>query len=256
MTLNGPDLTDDDPFRASALRYMGYCNEEPTPPPLSHSLTLSLSRSLTLSLSHSLTLSLSHSLTCTAGFACALVGEAFARFIPRWGYLGSYVASIAYVLGDAQHKGFHFYHVGPALPHSLEVPPEPPAHHPDASPQHAHQEHVPYTPAVAATGAVVDTTLWQGLASVALPGLAINRIVAGTRLLTKRVAHPAGAWIPTIVGLAAIPLIIKPIDTLVDEVMDHAVRPQLHNALMHFSAIDAAAATTKPEASQPSLPKA
>eukprot|EP00045_Choanoeca_perplexa_P003936 m.34450 g.34450 ORF g.34450 m.34450 type:complete len:111 (-) comp12306_c0_seq2:450-782(-) len=94
MVLHGPEF-DNDPFRDSLLRYLGYTNE---------------------------------------------VGEAFAPFIPRWAYFGSYALSCAYALGDAAHKGIHYH-------------------------EHASQDHVPYSQNVAAVGAVVDTALWQGLAS-------------------------------------------------------------------------------------------
>lgn len=67
------------------------------------------------------------------------------------------------------------------------------------------------------TAAVLDTLLWQGLASVAIPGLLINRLCAGSRLLLNRYAvrvlsQQARRWAVTGVGLASIPMIIHPID--------------------------------------------
>lgn len=47
--------------------------------------------------------------------------------------------------------------------------------------------------------------MWQGLASIALPGAVINRVVwaAGKAL-------PPPSRIPTLCGLAAIPVIVRP----------------------------------------------
>lgn len=70
---------------------------------------------------------------------------------------------------------------------------------------------------VSATAAIVDTLLWQGLASVVIPGLAINRLCAGCRVLLNRRAtqvlnQQVRQWLVTGVGLCSIPLIIHPID--------------------------------------------
>jgi len=73
----------------------------------------------------------------------------------------------------------------------------------------------PRNPAVEAA----DTLLWQGLASIALPGLVINRIVWAVAR-----AAPPPSRIPTLAGLAAIPLIIRPIDYVVDMLLDETVR--------------------------------
>ena len=67
------------------------------------------------------------------------------------------------------------------------------------------------------TAAVLDTLVWQGLASVAIPGLVINRLCAGSRVLLNRYAvrvlsQQARRWAVTGVGLASIPMIIHPID--------------------------------------------
>ena len=64
-----------------------------------------------------------------------------------------------------------------------------------------------------------DTLVWQGLASIAIPGFTINRIVWAA----VRVAPPPSR-IPTLAGLAAIPLIVKPIDFAVDKLLDQTVR--------------------------------
>jgi fission process protein 1 len=61
--------------------------------------------------------------------------------------------------------------------------------------------------------------LWQGLASIALPGMIINRVVWAA----AKLAHPKSV-LPTVVGLAVIPLIIRPIDAAVDKVMNETTR--------------------------------
>lgn len=71
-----------------------------------------------------------------------------------------------------------------------------------------------------------DVFLWQMFASVAIPGLVINRITWGTGKLLKnaKVKGLARKWLPTCIGLASIPFIIKPIDHAVDVAMDNAYR--------------------------------
>ena len=65
--------------------------------------------------------------------------------------------------------------------------------------------------------AVLDTLLWQGLASVVIPGLIINRLCAASRFLLNRhatrvLSQQFRRWASTGVGLASIPVIIHPID--------------------------------------------
>lgn len=65
--------------------------------------------------------------------------------------------------------------------------------------------------------AVLDTLVWQGLASVILPGLAINRLCVVSRSLlkwraSKLLSDRVRKWIVTGVGISAIPVIIHPID--------------------------------------------
>ena len=69
------------------------------------------------------------------------------------------------------------------------------------------------------SAAVLDTLIWQGLASVIIPGFTINRICALSRVLLSRgmsrrlLSSPAlRKWTVTAVGLASIPFIIEPID--------------------------------------------
>ncbi len=69
----------------------------------------------------------------------------------------------------------------------------------------------------------VDTFVWQTLASVAIPGAVINRTVwaAGKIPAPRRL----GGVLPTAIGLASIPFIVKPIDHGVDTLMERWVRP-------------------------------
>lgn len=107
------------------------------------------------------------------------LGESFKPLIPRIAYFGTYGVACAYVAADANDK---FQRDGDV-----------------------------------ARG--VDALIWQALASVAIPGLIVNRVVAIAGRATKQ------KMIPTFCGLAAIPPIIKPIDHAVDEVMDATLRP-------------------------------
>lgn len=72
-----------------------------------------------------------------------------------------------------------------------------------------------------------DVFVWQMLASVIIPGFVINRITWGAGIFAKRSKNLPGIarkWLPTCIGLAAIPLIIKPIDNAVDHAMDRTYR--------------------------------
>lgn len=63
--------------------------------------------------------------------------------------------------------------------------------------------------------AVADTFVWQSLASVAIPGFTINRLCAASLALLGSLTRwplPVRKWATTALGLAAIPVIITPID--------------------------------------------
>lgn len=64
------------------------------------------------------------------------------------------------------------------------------------------------------------------LASVAIPGVIINRITWGSGKLLKltKIRGFPRKWSPTLIGLASIPLIIQPIDHGVDVAMDKTYR--------------------------------
>ena len=115
------------------------------------------------------------------------VGESFKPLVPRIFYLGSYGIAGSYVAADAAWRG--------------SMPP-------------------------AGRSALVeggDTLVWQGLASVAVPGFVINRVVWAA----SQAPLPARwrGWAPTAAGLLAIPFIIRPIDLGVEHFMDVALRP-------------------------------
>ncbi|XP_077996336.1 mitochondrial fission process protein 1-like [Glandiceps talaboti] len=79
--------------------------------------------------------------------------------------------------------------------------------------------------------AVGDCLVWQGLASVIIPGVTINRICAlSLYLMAKSTSLPLNVrkWTTTAIGLSAIPFIIKPIDRGVDLMMDSTVRKIYH----------------------------
>lgn len=68
------------------------------------------------------------------------------------------------------------------------------------------------------TVAVVDTFVWQALASVAIPGFTINRVCAASLyVLATATRWPLAVrkWTTTALGLLTIPVIIHPIDRCV-----------------------------------------
>ncbi|XP_062593057.1 mitochondrial fission process protein 1-like [Saccostrea cucullata] len=142
------------------------------------------------------------------------VGEAFrAQVHVRWVYLSYFVAS-GYVVADAIHKGWE-------------------------TSQKSWEDERKKRQRVGL--AVVDTLIWQGLASVAIPGFTINRICTYTGVLLKKATTwpgPTRKWTTTAVGLLSIPFIIKPIDRSVDYLMENTLRkwyvgPVLKNVVHH-----------------------
>ena len=72
-----------------------------------------------------------------------------------------------------------------------------------------------------------DTLLWQSLASIIIPGFTINRLCASSLFVLHKYSTIVPAkqkWITTAIGLASIPIIIKPIDHGVDYAMDNTIR--------------------------------
>jgi len=188
-----------DPLRDGPLRYLGYANE---------------------------------------------LGEAFAAFLPAGGVPLSYAIAISYVLVDTFDKGrkakvesmSEFTRKASALPPTLN---------PDNF------------STILAAERTLDTVVWQLLASVAIPGFTIHQVVHYTHMaLDPFLAHLSG-WelqearelasvfhmatatfvavtdkaVPTMLGLAAIPFIVHPIDEGVHGVLDLTLRPLLRNII-------------------------
>ena len=111
-------------------------------------------------------------------------------------YLGSYGVASTYCLADSIDKGRQCYQESTHLSSYLQKR--------------------------KAVETMVEAAIWQGLASVIIPGFTINRICAASRFTLSRYARgvPPNAqmWMTTIVGLSAIPFIIKPIDRWVKSV--------------------------------------
>ena len=127
------------------------------------------------------------------------VGEAFRNLVHKNVVRFSYLVSASYVLADATSKA------------RLEKD--------DASGRPVRT--------------FTDVLIWQGLASVIIPGFTINRICWGVGKAVKQLPPATRSAVVTGSGLLAIPFIIKPIDRGVDVLMDKGVRPY---ALKHIHA--------------------
>jgi Ca2+-binding EF-hand superfamily protein len=81
--------------------------------------------------------------------------------------------------------------------------------------------------------AASDALIWQVIASVALPGFTINRFVTLTEIGCEAQAQSnvVAEYFPTVLGLAMIPLICKPLDELADIGLDNTLRPVLFSAV-------------------------
>lgn len=133
-----------------------------------------------------------------AGYANEL-GESFRPLVPHAWVHASYAVAIAYVLGDTYDKA-------------------------SAAGRQATARSESPGPHVLTTA--LDVLSWQTIASVAVPGLIINRVVALSGALLRRAGRQPGV-VPTLVGLASVPLIIKPIDHATDVVLDATIRPAI-----------------------------
>ncbi|KAK2581922.1 hypothetical protein KPH14_002377 [Odynerus spinipes] len=125
------------------------------------------------------------------------VGEAFRNLIPKYLVWLSYGVSSGYVLADTADKSYRVYKT-------------------DASPEKTKR----------VTLSAVDTLLWQSFASVIIPGFTINRLCAAVTYAQRKTANCAlkNPWIPTLLGLISIPIIIHPIDNLVEGAMNATFR--------------------------------
>ena len=131
------------------------------------------------------------------------VGEAFVAWVPAWGVPATYGVAATYVLMDTVDKGLKRWKKA------------------EGEEDQAKQ---------AATVAL-DTVTWQMLASVFWPGSFIRVVVATTNWALAKADVSAfdqlaaqgldvERLLPTLMGLAAIPVIVKPIDHTIDAAAD------------------------------------
>src|SRR5210317_324305 len=123
------------------------------------------------------------------GYANEL-GEAFTTYLPDWGLPASYCVAASYVMFDTIDKGQKAY---------------------DAAEE---EDKIIDTLRIS-----TETLTWQMLASVFWPGSIIRVIVNMAAQMSGDEYH----FLPTLVGLAAIPAIVKPIDTTVDKLMETSI---------------------------------
>ncbi|XP_013090356.2 mitochondrial fission process protein 1-like [Biomphalaria glabrata] len=131
------------------------------------------------------------------------VGESFRFMVPVKVVWFSYFVSSGYVIADALDKGYKVW----------------------KKPFQREEKRLEKTAI-----ATIDTLIWQGLASVVIPGFTINRICWATNKLMTRTAlpQPVKKWSVVVVGIGSIPFIVKPIDRAVDLLMDSTLR-KLYN---------------------------
>ena len=126
-------------------------------------------------------------------------GEAFVAWLPAWGVPATYGVAATYVLADTVDKGLKRWKQAEGDDDRLNQ----------------------------AVGVATETVTWQMLASVFWPGSFIRVVVASTNLALAKADTSAfealaaqgidvEKILPTLFGLAAIPFIVKPIDTTVD----------------------------------------
>jgi len=119
------------------------------------------------------------------------LGEAFTPYLPDWGLPASYSIAATYVLFDTIDKGQKAYETAEEIDRIKDT-----------------------------LRASVETLTWQLLASVFCPGSIIHVIVSATATLLAR-CHLDDVsslhFLPTFMGVLAIPVIIKPIDETVDK---------------------------------------
>jgi fission process protein 1 len=151
------------------------------------------------------------------GYANEL-GEAFTSYLPEWGLPASYCIAASYVMFDTIDKGQKAF---------------------DAAEE---EDKLIDTLRIS-----TETLTWQMLASVFWPGSII-------RVIVNMAAHMAGddhQFIPTLVGLAAIPLIIKPIDTTVDKLMESSISKVINGEIRTQEDASTAFTTTMGSVSVP-----
>jgi mitochondrial fission process protein 1 len=164
------------------------------------------------------------------------VGESFRYQYPR-GVIPSYLIAAGYCCADAGWSGYNSYCQNSRNNSSnvMMVREE------EATKTSSYSS----AAVVAGTTVVMDTLVWQLLASVLIPGATINGIVRiaqfAVHSLTNKnnntTTKPSSAmllfmhkWTPTTIGLLSIPLIVHPIDRAVDYFMDETIRPYFNSS--------------------------
>ncbi len=118
------------------------------------------------------------------------VGEALEDYLPDWGIPASYCVAATYVIFDTLDKGQKAF---------------------DAAPRNERLEE--------SLKASTETFIWQLLASLFWPGGVIRLMVNVIDL----VIPGDNEYISTALGILLIPVIVRPIDEFVDEIMEDSV---------------------------------
>uniref|UniRef100_T1JDA1 Mitochondrial fission process protein 1 n=1 Tax=Strigamia maritima TaxID=126957 RepID=T1JDA1_STRMM len=128
------------------------------------------------------------------------VGESFRHLIPLWLVRGTYVVAFGYVFADTADKAKKAnqikYESESIRSYQLKK-------------------------------TIADTLIWQSFASVIIPGFTINRTCAITLSVLNRAARVSQGtrnWVAVAVCLSLIPIIVHPIDSFVDFVLDRSLR--------------------------------
>jgi fission process protein 1 len=149
------------------------------------------------------------------GYANEL-GEAFTTYLPEWGLPASYCVAASYVMFDTIDKGQKAYDAadeGEKFQDTLRIS--------------------------------AETLTWQMLASVFWPGSIIRVIVnASATMISNRHLDDQLHFLPTLIGLMAIPAIVKPIDTTVDKLMENSVSKVINGEIKTPEDASAAFMTT------------
>ena len=118
------------------------------------------------------------------------VGEALENYLPEWGLPASYCVAATYVMFDTLDKGQKAF---------------------DAAPRNERVEE--------SLKASTETFIWQLLASLFWPGGVIRLTVNIIDLMIPG----DNEYISTALGILLIPVIVRPIDEFVDEIMEDSV---------------------------------
>lgn len=160
------------------------------------------------------------------GYANEL-GEAFTTYLPEWGLPASYCIAASYVMFDTIDKGEKAY-------------------------QGAEEE----DKIVDTLRISAETLTWQMLASVFWPGSIIRvivnmaaSIISTNNMDDNQVMH----FLPTLIGISAIPMIVKPIDSTIDKIMEGSISKVIHGEIKTVEEAQAAAMTTVGSISVPPI---